>query len=240
MARRGRLASLGIDPPDNLQLGQQNRLLEIRRGRQTLGCNAHRKLLHRESRDPSPSELRQPAARPDIGQRRAARRLILACAALLLVSPVRAQTHRPDSLLSHLIGRWVLQGPIAGKAVVHDVTFRWVLGGEYVEMHEVSRERTPSGTPAYEAIVYLVRDPRTHEYAALWLDNTDYNAFDPAGVGRGRAIADSIPFVFTASATDRFHTTFVYDRATDSWAWHMDNDDARGRRPFARVRLTRE
>lgn len=166
-------------------------------------------------------------------------RLVLALVGLLAVSPAHAQSAERDSLLSHMIGRWVLRGPMAGKEVVHDVTFQWVLGGEYVEMHEVSRERTPARTPAYEAIVYLVRDPHTHEYAALWLDNTDYNAFDPAGVGRGVAAADSIPFVFTASPTDHFHNTFVYDRATDTWAWRMDNDDARGRRPFARVTLTR-
>jgi hypothetical protein len=169
-----------------------------------------------------------------------AMRLIVGLAGLLLGLPLAAQSPQRDSLLSRLIGRWVLRGPMAGKAVVHDVTFEWVLGGEYVEMHEVSRERTPAGTPAYEAIVYLVRDPHTQEYAALWLDNTDYNAFNPAGVGRGAAAADSIPFVFTASPTDHFHNTFVYDRATDTWAWHMDNDDARGRRPFARVTLTRQ
>ena len=172
------------------------------------------------------------------------KRLILALVALLLASPVlaspvQAQVVQRDTLLAHLIGHWVLRGPMAGKDVVHDVTFRWVLGGEYVEMHEVSRERTGAGAPAYEAIVYLVRDPHTHEYAALWLDNTDYNAFYPAGVGHATAAGDSIAFVFTSSATDHFHNTFVYDRAADTWAWHMDNDDARGWRPFARVTLAR-
>src|SRR4051794_7042188 len=126
-------------------------------------------------------------------------RLIVGLAGLLLASPLRAQPPQRDSLLDHLVGRWVLRGPMAGNQVVHDVTFQWVLGGEYVEMHEVSRERTPAGTPAYEAIVYLVRDPHTGQYGALWLDNTDYNAFEPAGVGRGAAAGDSIPFVFTAS-----------------------------------------
>ncbi len=169
-----------------------------------------------------------------------AKRSILALVAgLSLVSPLRAQSPQRDSLLSHLIGRWVLRGPMAGKEVVHDVTFTWVLDGEYVAMHEVSRERVPGGKPAYEAIVYLVRDPHTHEYAALWLDNTAYNAFNPAGVGRATAAGDSIPFVFTASPTNHFHNTFVYEWKTGTWAWHMDNDDARGRRPFARVTLTR-
>jgi hypothetical protein len=168
------------------------------------------------------------------------KRLIPVFVTLLLVSPLPAQTAQRDTLLARMIGHWVLRGTIARQQVVHDVTFDWVLGGEYVEMHEVSRERTPAGTPAYEAIVYLGHDPRTNEYAAMWLDNTAYGAFDPAGVGRGNAVADSIPLLFPYSATSRFHTTFVYDRSSDSWAWHMDNDDEKGRRPFARVTLTRK
>ena len=168
------------------------------------------------------------------------KRSLPALAALLLVSPLPAQTVERDTLLARMIGHWVLRGEIAHQQVVHDVTFDWVLGGEYVEMHEISRERTPAGAPAYEAIVYLVHDPHTHEYAAQWLDNTDYGAFNPAGVGHGNAMADSIPLLFTYTPTSRFHTTFVYDRAADSWAWHMDNDDEKGRRPFARVSLTRK
>jgi len=167
-------------------------------------------------------------------------RMTVALVGLLAASPIRAQAAAPDSLLGHLIGRWVLRGPMAGKQVVHDVTCRWVLGTEYVEMREVSRERTAAGAPAYEAIVYLGRDPRTHEYAAMWLDNTAYGAFAPAGTGHAQAAGDSIPFVFVSSTTSRFHNTFVYDRATDSWAWHMDNDDGGVRRPFARVTLTRQ
>jgi len=165
--------------------------------------------------------------------------MIIASAALIAGSPVHAQTAQPDPLLNHLIGHWVLRGPMAGKQVVHDVTFRWVLDSEYVDMHEVSQERTSAGKPVYEAVVYLGRDPHTREYAALWLDNTAYGAFKPAGVGHGIAAGDSIPFVFIYSPTSRFHTTFVYNRASDTWAWHMDNDEVGVRRTFARVTLTR-
>jgi hypothetical protein len=62
----------------------------------------------------------------------------------------------------------------------------------------------------------------------------------PSSAGRGSVAGDSIPFLFHYSATDSFHTTFVYDRATDSWQCHMDNDSAGVRRPFARVTLTRQ
>ena len=177
----------------------------------------------------------------EIRNDRLVREMILALAALLPLLPLGAgaQTPQRDSLLSQLIGHWVLRGHMAGKEVVHDVTFQWVLGGEYVEMHEVSRERSSARTPVYEAIVYLVHDPHSHEYGALWLDNTDYNAFLPAGQGHGTAAGDSIPFVFTYSPSEHVYTTFVYDRPNGAWEWHMDNEDTRGRRPFARVKLTR-
>jgi hypothetical protein len=158
---------------------------------------------------------------------------------VLAAAPLRAQELPPDSLFDRLIGRWVLAGNIARRQTTHDVTFEWMLGREYVQMHEVSRERAPNGTPAYEAVVLFGRDPRSGEYACLWMDNTGAAAFDPGGIGRGTAAGDSIPFLFRYDAMDSFHTTFVYHRRSDSWQWHMDNDSAGVRRPFARVTLTR-
>jgi hypothetical protein len=158
---------------------------------------------------------------------------------LLAAIALPAQSLPADSLFDRLIGHWVLRGTIARRQTTHDVTFEWMLGRAYVQMHEVSRERASNGTPAYEAVVLFGRDPRSGEYACLWLDNTGASAFDPQGVGRGAVAGDSIPFLFRYTTTDRFHTTFLYDRATDSWQWHMDNDSAGVRRPFARVKLSR-
>lgn len=160
---------------------------------------------------------------------------------LLLLAPawLPAQALPADSLFDRLIGHWVLRGIMARQATTHDVDFEWMLGREYVKMHEVSRERGPNGAPAYEAVVLFGRDPRSGEYACLWLDNTGANAFDAAGIGRGAVAGDSIPFLFTYTPTDRFHNTFVYHRGADSWEWHLDNDSSGVRRPFARVTLTR-
>jgi hypothetical protein len=169
-----------------------------------------------------------------------ARRTLVALFALAVgARPATAQALHPDSLFDRLVGRWVLRGTIARRPTTHDVTFTWMLGREYVQMHEISRERAANGTPAYEAVVLFGRDPKTGEYGVLWMDNTAASAFDPAGTGRGFLAGDSIPFLFNYSATDRFHTTFVYDRAADSWQWHMDNDSAGVRKPFARLTLTR-
>ena len=167
------------------------------------------------------------------------RRTITSLALLCLAATqLRAQLP-PDSVFDRLIGQWVLRGTIARQTTTHDVTFEWMLGREYVRMHEVSREKTSTGTPTYEAVVLFGRDPRSGEYACLWMDNTAATAFDPAGVGRGSVAGDSIPFVFRYSDTASFHTTFVYNRGADSWRWNMDNDSSGVRRPFARVTLTR-
>jgi hypothetical protein len=149
------------------------------------------------------------------------------------------QALHPDSLFPRLVGRWVLRGTIARKQTVHDVSFEWLLNREYVQMHEVSRERKPVGTPAYEAVVLLGRDPQTGECACVWMDNTAAAAFPPEGTGRGSVAGDSVPFFFHYGPTTSFHTTFVYERTKGSWQWHMDNDSAGMRRPFARVTLTR-
>ncbi len=169
------------------------------------------------------------------------RSLVAAIALILSVSsPLTAQALPPDSLFPRLIGSWLLQGTIARRQTTHDVSFAWLLGQRYVQMHEVSRELEADGHPAYEAVVLFGRDPQSGEYAALWLDNTGTSAFDPIGTGRGYVAGDSIPFLFRYSSSSSFHTTFVYDRARDAWHWHMDNDSAGVRRPFARVTLTRE
>ena len=168
-------------------------------------------------------------------------RTTLGVSVLLLLASggLQAQSLPADSLFDRLVGHWVLRGTIAHQQTVHDVTFEWLLGREYVQMHEVSRERAADGQPAYEAVVLFGRDPHSGEYGCLWLDNTGASAFDPRGTGRGAVAGDSIPFLFRYSDTDRFHTTFVYDRAADSWQWHMDNDSSGVRHPFARVVLAR-
>ena len=160
----------------------------------------------------------------------------------LLCTPAAlfGQALHPDSLFPRLVGRWVLRGTIARQPTVHDVTFDWLLGREYVQMHEVSRERATNGTPAYEAVVLFGRGPKTGEYACVWMDNTAAAAFPPEGTGRGSVAGDSISFLFQYTATTSFHTTFLYDRSKDSWQWRMDNDSSGVHRPFARVTLTRQ
>ena len=76
---------LSLEAPENLQLGEQDRLLETGGGRQALSCGEHRELPSASGEDPlavdlsplhlSPlhMEMRYPPLRPDMGAGKPAR-----------------------------------------------------------------------------------------------------------------------------------------------------------------------
>jgi hypothetical protein len=144
-----------------------------------------------------------------------------------------------DPWLSRLVGHWVLEGRIAGKDTTHDVDAEWVLNHLYVRLHEVSREKDSRGQAAYEAIVYATRDAAAGEYAVLWLDTTS-GGFSAEGIGRTKPEGESLPFVFKDGHGEvSFKNTFIYDPASRSWAWVMDNVNKGVPKPFGRVKLRR-
>lgn len=174
--------------------------------------------------------------------RRLAAALVVTLAILLGPRLACAQrTPAADSLLDRMTGHWVLRGTIDGRATTHDVVAEWVLGREYVRLHEVARERSPTGAPAYEAIVYIGRDPVRPGWACLWLDSTGDTGLDPrTSAHADPAQGDSLAFLFRYGNGARFHTTFRYDRSHDQWLWHLDDETRDGKlQPFARVTLTR-
>ena len=154
-------------------------------------------------------------------------------------SPAQSASPDPQQLLDHLTGKWILRGTIAGGPATHDVEAHWVLRREYLEVHEVSREKDASGDPAYEAIVLVSWEPKSNQYACLWLDSTAGGALSSQTTCRATPAGDSIPFLFTLSPSERIHTTFTYRKATDTWQWLID-DEANGKTDhFADVTLTR-
>ena len=160
--------------------------------------------------------------------------LVLVSAAIL-AQPTAFQ----DPLLDRMIGKWVLQGTIGGQTTTHDVAVDWVLGHGYVRLHEVSREKDAEGQPAYEAIVFVGKDPQSAGYACLWLDTTGGGGLSGQAIGHAKPGKNEIAFLFKGSDGSLFHTTFVYDKTSDTWQWMMDGEEGGKPVPFARVRLTR-
>jgi hypothetical protein len=144
-----------------------------------------------------------------------------------------------DSLLDRFAGCWVLSGEIEGQQTTHDVTAEWVLVHHYLRIHEVSRERDAHGQPQYEAIITIGADGAPGRSACLWLDSTASGGLMDPPIGHARRAGDEIPFVFVLPDSSTFHTTFAYERASDTWRWNMDAVKKGETRSFARLRMTR-
>ena len=139
-----------------------------------------------------------------------------------------------------LVGHWVLQGVLGGKETVHDVDAEWILNREYVQLHEVSREKKPDGSPAYEAIIYVEWSARAHEYSCLWLDSTEGGGISANVIVHGKPETNKIPFIFQLKDGHTFHSTFTYDPAADAWEWLLEDHKGDKVDVFGHVRLTRK
>ena len=166
-----------------------------------------------------------------------AKKLMVLC--LFLCAGAWAQRAPLESpLLDHLAGHWVLQGVIAGKPATHDVTAEWVANHQYLRLHEVSRDTTPDGKPAYDAFIHIGWNEKKKSYVIIWLDN--FWTIDPASIGTGSAKANEILFLWRdPDGSVSFSNNFVYDPQTDSWEWAMANVVKGTEKPFGRVKLTR-
>jgi hypothetical protein len=167
----------------------------------------------------------------------------LAILALLIVASFSSSAQQPtrkDPLLDRLAGTWILQGTIAGRDTTHDIESEWVLNHEYLRFHETSREKNIQGQHAYEAIVFIEWDESSNEYRCLWLDSTGGGGLT-APIAQGKRGDDEIAFTFADKDKDSaIHTTFVYNKGTDTWTWLIDNEHDGKLTPFARVNLTRK
>jgi hypothetical protein len=165
--------------------------------------------------------------------------VLLAVACLLLVVPWEAASAQQptlrDPLLDNMIGKWVLTGTIARKPTTHDVSVRWVLNHQFVEIHEVSRDKR-DGSSQYEAWVFLGWDSVQQRYVVHWID-----VFGGGFSLRGYAPKqeNSIAIVFE-SGDGTFHTTFSFEPSTRNWSWAMDNEQGGKLREFARLKMIRK
>ena len=147
---------------------------------------------------------------------------------LLFFGPVAvsAQNSFPsDTLLDHLTGNWLLKGTIAGAKIEHDVTVSWVLGHQYIQLKETSREKQADGTPVYDAIILLTLNKEKEEYDCLWLDNTSNSGLSNGILAHAQIKPNEIALLFKLNNGGFFHTTFTYNAANNTWHWLLKDDE---------------
>jgi hypothetical protein len=142
-----------------------------------------------------------------------------------------------DPLVDHLAGKWVLTGQMDKGQVTHDITAGWVLAHQYLELHEVSREKNKDGSPAYQATVHIGWDAKLKIYDCAWLD--DFGSISTQSLGYAKPSGDSIAFVFQdRDDPGSFHTTFTWHPKDSTWTMDMDQVADGKSEPFARTTLT--
>jgi len=119
----------------------------------------------------------------------------------------------------------------------HDIAAEWVLGHQFVRIHEVSREKNAQGQPDYEAMAFVGWDQPTGDYVCAWLDT--YGGMTPATFGRGKRDGDEIHFLFK-DKDSVFHTRFIYHKESGTWEWRMDSEEKGTTKPFLRAKLTKK
>jgi hypothetical protein len=63
----------------------------------------------------------------------------------------------------------------------------------------------------------------------------------PQMIGRTKPNGNEIAFLFyDKDSKVVFHTTFIYDKKSNSWQWLMDNDENGKLQPFARLKMTKK
>jgi len=163
-----------------------------------------------------------------------------ASAALFAQTAPQPKPAPTPALLDKMLGKWVIRGTIEGQQTTHDLEVSWVLNHGYLRLNEVSRERTASGAPQYEAIVLMSWDAQAGEVRCLWLDTTSNSGLSGRGIGIAKPTTDTLPIIITSSPTVSFQNKMVYNASNNSWQWIMDGIENGQTTPFARLILTRK
>lgn len=132
-------------------------------------------------------------------------------------------------------GKWLLTGQMDGKQVKHDISASWVLGHEYFQIKETSREKDAKGKPEYEAFVYITFNKSKDLYECLWLDNTSNAGLSNGILAHAKKELNKLEFLFKFNEHFNFHTTFNYNPTQKSWEWSMISDDNGKKETFTKA-----
>src|ERR1041385_9041823 len=97
-------------------------------------------------------------------------KLILLFLACSLAAFAQQPSHWRDDLADQLIGTWKLEGTVMGRAAHHTLMAQWVLGHQFLELHEQTAEGAPANESRYDAMWYLGYDDVSDRYVLHLMD----------------------------------------------------------------------
>jgi len=163
-------------------------------------------------------------------------RVFITFSALLVGLAVPAAAQEPadgpqrifrDAFIDNLVGEWRLVRQIRGRDVENAVSADWVLNHQFLRIHM----KDVAEPPTYEALVYIGYQHADQRYMVHWLDVYGGKF---SGIGYGKRVGDSIPFVFQYD-DGPFYNSFKWDARTESWTFTMESVGKDGKRELFAV-----
>lgn len=143
-----------------------------------------------------------------------------------------------DAFLDKLTGSWFLTGSMGSTELRQKVVARWVIQGQFLEVHCLEEGSTYQDRPFYEAIYILGYDGQSGEYSMHLFDTFGEGYARTIGVGRRHK--HSVEFLFEYP-NGLFSNTFTWDRETDTWEMLLRQKEPSGEwKIFATKKLARE
>jgi hypothetical protein len=142
-----------------------------------------------------------------------------------------------DDFLEGLLGSWNLTGTMGDIQLLQKVDARWVIQGEFLQMHFRQTNPAPEQQP-YEAMYMIGQDSKAGQYIMHLFDT--FGAGFSRTIGIGTRKGDAVEFIFDYPA-GRFSNTFTRDRTFGKWEMLLRQlEDGGGWKIFATKNLSRD
>jgi len=143
-----------------------------------------------------------------------------------------------DKFLDRLVGSWTLTGNMGSTELRQKVNARWVIQGQFLEVHCLEEGSVTQDQPLYEAVYMLGYDSQSEEYSMHLFDT--FGASYALTVGVGKRRGDSIEFLFEYP-NGLFSNTYTWNQEAGVWEMLLSQQEENGEwKEFAKKVLTRE
>jgi hypothetical protein len=143
-----------------------------------------------------------------------------------------------DEFLHRLVGLWTLTGKMGSTELRQKVNARWVIQGQFLEVHCIEAGSATQDQPLYEAVYMLGYDSQSKEYSMHLFDTFGASFARTVGIGKRRN--DSVEFLFEYP-NGLFSNTFIWNKNSEGWEMLLKQKESKDKwKVFAKKTLTRE
>jgi hypothetical protein len=122
-----------------------------------------------------------------------------------------------DDLLDHFVGKWDVSATVHGEKFTLDREAEWVMGHQYLRIHEKSREDIPWLKVPFERTLFIGYNHRYKRYVVYELS---VHGSDSEGFSYAVRSGNELKFEYKIDA-DVIANVFTWEPASGSWNFQV-------------------